>query len=964
LSGVTYEDATCDKPEKAICEPVDACRCKDGYVRFEGKCIKPCDCPAKCNDPNEIFVKGATYEDPTCDNPKKKKCKSVNACRCKKGYVRNKGVCIKQCDCPSCKGKNEIWVNGATYEDATCKEPKQKTCQATDGCRCKKGFVRFNGECIKACDCPSCKGKNEVWVYGATYEDATCDEPQQKTCEAVDGCRCKKGYVRYKGECVKKCDCPSCSGKNEIWVVGATYEDATCDEPKQKTCKSVDACRCKNGYVRYKGECIKQCDCPSCGKNEIWVIGATYEDATCDNPKQKTCDAVDGCRCKKGYVRYKGECIKKGDCPSCKCKNEIWVIGATYEDATCDEPKQKTCQAVDGCRCKKGYVRYKGECIKKCDCPSCKGKNEIWVVGANYEDATCDDPSQKTCGEVDACRCKTGYVRYKGECIKACDCPTCSGQNEIWVIDANYEDPTCDNPKKNTCKPVDGCRCKSGYVRYKGQCIKDCDCPSCNGKNEIWVIGANYVDATCSEPEQKTCEPVDGCRCKKGYIRYKGECIKECDCPSCKGENEIWVIGATYEDATCADPQKKTCEVTDGCRCKTGYVRYKGECIKECDCPTCKGENEIWVIDANYEDGTCEDPTQPSCGIVDACRCKNGYVRYKGKCIKACDCPSCKGKNEIWVIGATYEDATCTDPSQKTCEEVDACRCKNGYVRYKGECIKSCDCPSCSGKNEIWVIDATYVDATCENPTQKSCSPIDGCRCKVGYVRYKGKCIKSCNCPSCKGPNEVWILGATYEDATCDAPKQKTCAAENACRCKEGYVRYKGDCIKQCDCPNCKGKNEIWVIESTYEDATCDSPKQKTCKAVDICRCKKGYVRYKGECIKACDCPSCQGANEIWVIGATYNDGTCKEPKQNTCDATDGCRCKKGFVRFKGKCIMRCDCPKCQGENEVFVEGATYLDATCENPKQDTCDAVDDCRCKPGYVRYDGVCIKPCGCRK
>lgn len=63
--------------------------------------IKPIRCiikAAKCKDPNEVFVL-AKYGEPTCDVPSPKPCSPVSECRCKDGYVRNNGVCIKPCDC-------------------------------------------------------------------------------------------------------------------------------------------------------------------------------------------------------------------------------------------------------------------------------------------------------------------------------------------------------------------------------------------------------------------------------------------------------------------------------------------------------------------------------------------------------------------------------------------------------------------------------------------------------------------------------------------------------------------------------------------------------------------------------------------------------------------------------------------------------------------------------------------------
>lgn len=54
---------------------------------------------SKCQDPNEIY--GPTnYEDATCNKPIPSRLRCVvEACRCKRGYVRDGGICIRACDC-------------------------------------------------------------------------------------------------------------------------------------------------------------------------------------------------------------------------------------------------------------------------------------------------------------------------------------------------------------------------------------------------------------------------------------------------------------------------------------------------------------------------------------------------------------------------------------------------------------------------------------------------------------------------------------------------------------------------------------------------------------------------------------------------------------------------------------------------------------------------------------------------
>ena len=60
---------------------------------FENKIAAP-----KCNDPNEVYIV-TKYGDNTCDGNGAELPAEVTACRCRRGYVRHEGACIKKCDC-------------------------------------------------------------------------------------------------------------------------------------------------------------------------------------------------------------------------------------------------------------------------------------------------------------------------------------------------------------------------------------------------------------------------------------------------------------------------------------------------------------------------------------------------------------------------------------------------------------------------------------------------------------------------------------------------------------------------------------------------------------------------------------------------------------------------------------------------------------------------------------------------
>ncbi|XP_077295238.1 kielin/chordin-like protein [Arctopsyche grandis] len=810
------------------------------------------------------------------------------------------------------------------------------------------------------CEVKKCPGENEEYIY-TKYGDPTCTDRKPRSCGPVYECRCKKGYVRHEGKCITLCECPSrCQDPFEVYGLVTTGE-LTCDGSKPPPCNPVMECRCVTGYVRHEGKCIPRSDCPSkCpGANEVYIYTA-YQDETCDGESAPSCEAEYACRCKTGYVRHEGVCIKPCSCPS-KCPDpfEEYIV-TSYTDETCDAQPTKTCK-VQACRCIKGYVRNEGQCIRKCDCPpKCTGANEIYIVNTQTGDSTCDGPGVALYAPVDACRCKSGYVRNQGVCIKYCDCPLkCPNPNEEYVL-TSYTDATCDRPEGETCKEEEACRCIYGYVRYEGKCIRKCDCPpKCKGPNEVYIY-TDTEDINCDGEEAVLCTPVTACRCKRGYVRHEGTCIKSCNCPpKCQDPLEEYVL-ATSGEPTCNCLSPDPCTPIRECRCIHGYVRHEGKCIRASQCPPkCSDPNEIYIL-TKYEDATC-DGIKKLCQPVTACRCRKNYVRHEGICIRKCDCPEkCSNPLEAYVTVSTGEE-TCDGRNPAPCSPVTECRCIEGYVRHEGKCIKSCDCPpKCQDPNEVYGL-TKYEDATCNAliPARLKVSVL-ACRCKKGYVRDAGICIRACDCPEkCKKPNEEYVY-AYYGEETCDGRNPDPCSPVEECRCIRGYVRHEGNCIKKCDCPSkCKDPNEVYIV-TQYGELTCDEPSPAPCSPVAECRCKAGYVRHLGKCIKDCECPpKCPNPNEEYVW-SRYGERTCGEPLPAPCSRVKECRCIEGYVRHEGKCIKQSKCP-C-GENEFYSDCAPSKQATCEN-KSYSDDCKPGCMCLPGYVRdCKNKCIKECQC--
>lgn len=133
--------------------------------------------------------------------------------------------------------------------------------------------------------------------------------------------------------------------------------------------------------------------------------------------------------------------------------------------------------------------------------------------------------------------------------------------------------------------------------------------------------------------------------------------------------------------------------------------------------------------------------------------------------------------------------------------------------------------------------------------------------------------------------------------------------------------------------PKCTGENEEF-ISTRFTEATCDEPVAERCGFVEECRCKPGFVRHQGKCIKSCDCRK-------WKSRKTYQIN------------------KKVDARIHLDILAS----KCPGPNEEYI-WTSVGERTCGEPTPAPCTRVKECRCLPNYVRHNGKCIKPSQCRE
>ncbi|XP_028178875.1 zonadhesin-like isoform X5 [Ostrinia furnacalis] len=434
----------------------------------------------------------------------------------------------------------------------------------------------------------------------------------------------------------------------------------------------------------------------------------------------------------------------------------------------------------------------------------------------------------------------------------------------------------------------------------------------------------------------------------------------------------------------------------------------------KCKPPRCN-KNEHYVVDSVACEKTCANrkhyDTMGACRPFSKCVCSGDLMRLNddatGPCVTEDQCPpSCCNENEHYVVDSYACEKTCANRKiyhlMGPCMPASRCMCNGDLMRLNnvatGPCVTEDQCPpvlpTC-GLNEIAVqekyecppqtCDSILSLYNCENQPP----PKPGCICIDGYLRNStGDCIPSDQCPNLGGDdscpdgdrNATRQECASWCQPTCSRPVLgEICPAAclpRGCVCKEGYIlSADGKCIAVEDCPpGCNGDANATVTTCTTGcPATC-TPNDRVCPAVCGpigCACLPGYVLSdEGKCILKEDCPGCDGDPNAELSFCTGCTPTCEE-REVACTAVcgpPGCQCKSGYVLSNGKCILPENCPDvagCGGDpNAELTMCTSGCPPTCGQSDvacPDVC-GPPGCQCKYGYVLSDGKCILPQNC--
>ncbi|XP_055944317.1 zonadhesin-like [Argiope bruennichi] len=544
-------------------------------------------------------------------------------------------VSLQDCSKPPITGPCRASIPRYYYD------PKTDKCSKFiyGGCRGNKNNFKTEEECYEKCGATlsrkDCRKLPETGPCRARFIRYFYDPLTDRCGKFIyGGCGGNKNNFKTEEECYQKCGV-QCE-ENAHYEDCGTACPLTCENynnpPEFCPAVCLSGCQCDEGFVQTKsGRCVNPEDCPVteiCGENAQYESCGTLCPLTCgnyENPPQ-ACAAVcvQGCQCKKGFVRTEsGTCVKPEECP---------VAGnTTLSRKDCNKlPETGPCRArfiryfydpltdrcgkfiYGGCGGNKNNFKTEEECYQKCGV-QCE-------ENAHYEDCgtacplTCENYNNppEFCPAVcqSGCQCDEGFVQTKsGRCVRPEDCPVTVQCEE----NAHYEDCgtacplTCENYNNppDFCPAVcrSGCQCDEGFVQTKsGRCVKPENCPvrgKC-GKNAQYE-SCGTCERTCDNyagpPQACAAVCVQGCRCKKGFVRNEsGDCVTPEECPvtsnDCPPNKELGEFGDCPDSCYSLKHPVEFCtlRLNFGCKCKPGYVLkedkvFDSDCIRPEECP-------------------------------------------------------------------------------------------------------------------------------------------------------------------------------------------------------------------------------------------------------------------------------------------------------------------------------------------------------------------------------------------
>jgi hypothetical protein len=905
------------------------CLCEDGYLQFNGLCLK-------CNFCDNCL--GSTTTCTTCGN-----LATLSA--------------TKTCQCPS--RHLAIQQNGECINELNCKLPCS-VCDATNpsSClMCSQPMMILNPT-TSTCSCPD---KNYMTLLGCYSCHSSC-----KKCTDATPTGCTECFPGMTLTTSKTCACSIGFYPNADGVCASCHRTcATCTSPSGTACLScydratLTNGRCDCNFGTFYDLASNICKVPFCHYSCMTCFG--FYSFQCTTCKDGSISPFNGqCYCPTG--KYMDE---NGACQPCDSTCAECVGPSKYGCTVCSTNRVLT--ADGACECPINTDVASGcLAISTChqSCLTCFGPNSNNCL-------TCPQNSLLT--QLNTCVCMSSYYLTTTPIwsCTACSlqCSTCSSSSA-----------SCTSCDSNKLLYLQGstCNCPSSYSLSVTPSSAQCTALACHP--HCSTCSSQLVTFCTQCQPARLLTSTNACICKSNSyiipsitssdpndILSTAQC-QLCSplCATCTGSNSDQCI-TCIQNAVLVEPSS--------CYCIRGYFFdpiYKvcAPCDPSCftcksalstQCTSCKQGYQL----ANQPVGICTlinsfvvaDPINrpfvaiiPTCHVTcltcssqasaSACLSCKGLATLQSD--NSCLCPSGMKMDPITgeckTVVCSVTCLTCDSPSPIHCS---SCTAGKSLAAYP---LSRCQCQSGYGQDEL----GNCVPC---HPTCKTCSSSQAKGCIDCFDGMTKVTDGSCQCPLTKGMNliskicEPCFLTClnchTTEPNSCYSCKSGSIKKnDGTCECLLGYrLTVDGTCsLGSCDyqCKTCFGQTNTTCLScrfGAYIEITNSS-----------CNCRNGLpINNDGQC-GLCH-PTCSKCR-----GTTATDCTLCSPLA-TMQPDSSCRCRDGFYfdyTFASCIICHVSCNTCSGPKST----------DCTSCREDAYSTtLGECKCNNNIVmRSDGSC--------
>lgn len=924
---------------------------------------------------------------------------SIGACVCGTAYENLPQTCSEDVCCVRCPSgffKNDSMTqclpcasNTYSMAETYCELcfDNSVSVDASDDvsdCVCKAGFQSSGVLSCEACapgffnahlnaSCLPC-AVNTYSLYEQTITCVECTDNSltlQSASTSADACLCNAGYESIDTECVlcaqgsykstwsstdvctvcpantysspSRDVCLSCPDNSVSSSNSSSLTDCLCVAGYEPTSTSPHTCsECAVGFYK-ANDANNNCllcalgyfasqtgahQCVSCAENSYADALGSFECSACTNHSYSLASstAATDCWCVAGYYFSGQQCVQ---CPIGTYK--------TTAHSLAQNQSQDFCHA-----CATGQYTIAPGSTSVMQCLTCS---------ANYYIATdgtcqwCGENAQSLSSSVGQheCQCNEGYEGDASTGLACTKCETGTYKSEP----ANNLCVFC-APGKVGLESGSGMLgilesrscvlCVAGKYWSNFSCV---DCPT----NAISAEGASLLaDCVCVagfEQTQDVCEP-----CAVGHYSSEGG-----DCQLCPVNTFSDTVGSA-SCTLCPDHTSSNAGAVHkyDCLCNIGYFfngsvciacapgTYKDVVSSVQQCTAC-GMHHYLPLSADGTADVCRScpafsvvPGYQGFGIL-SCVCDSGYIRANDT-----TCRECKQDH---YCTTQYTEVACPSNSHSTPATADEvnCMCDAGYYGF-GVLCTICPvnffCPYETANPQACPPNASTVGVTGRQS-------IEDCVCDIGYYKEDNECHLCAK--------DSWCYANVKYNCPSNSSAVRGSSDVEDCKCDDGLKMLLGDhpnqeCVPCADSVVCRGGEVEQCSHNAFN-------KNMKCVCIDGMYCQN--TTNDNSCSGSDICQNCTEGH--WCVDNVQHACAANEDLPPRSSAHTACRCKQGYYRSNGHCVI----------SPVGFYTVDEVKFACTDFDQDLTTLhegsylLTQCLCQTGYYRTDhhDKC-KPC----